>query len=254
MNASSLSASRRPSSDQAAGDAAADPDSTPSVPADNSWDEQRGSAYWSFDLREGDFQSLFSWSAIAQRWHDNHGNWFLLATAGILAVGSLAMVLTPERPPAATVPALADPGQPDVEETAPASRFDGSGETAAGGPMIMIQIVGGTTDGGQLQVAIYGPTGPWNDPEEAALKTSLPPDQEGVAVWEVPAAELPDPFAVAAYHDSNGDGTLNRNTLGIPIERYGFSNNARGVVGPPTFQEAAVPRPEVGEPVRVIVR
>jgi uncharacterized protein (DUF2141 family) len=46
-------------------------------------------------------------------------------------------------------------------------------------------------------------------------------------------------YAIASYHDENGNGKLDTNALGIPEEGYGFSNDARGTFGPPTFPEAA---------------
>jgi len=46
-------------------------------------------------------------------------------------------------------------------------------------------------------------------------------------------------YAVASYHDENGNGKLDTNSLGIPTEGYGFSNNAQGNFGPPAFAQAA---------------
>ncbi len=50
---------------------------------------------------------------------------------------------------------------------------------------------------------------------------------------------LPGQYAIAFFQDVNGDGTLNRSKLGIPSEPYGFSNNARGLFGPPSFKAAS---------------
>ncbi len=47
-------------------------------------------------------------------------------------------------------------------------------------------------------------------------------------------------YAVAVFHDANGDGTLNRNVLGIPTEKFGFSQNPRIFTGPPKFGDSAV--------------
>lgn len=47
-------------------------------------------------------------------------------------------------------------------------------------------------------------------------------------------------YAVAAFHDADGDGELNANFVGMPTEGYGFSNDARGFMGPPKFAAAAV--------------
>ena len=46
--------------------------------------------------------------------------------------------------------------------------------------------------------------------------------------------------AMAAFHDADGDGELNRNIVGMPTEGYGFSNGAVGFFGPPSFADAAV--------------
>ena len=45
-------------------------------------------------------------------------------------------------------------------------------------------------------------------------------------------------YAVAIYQDKNGNGKLDRNVFGMPLEPYGFSNNAHGVMGPPSFGDA----------------
>ncbi len=47
-------------------------------------------------------------------------------------------------------------------------------------------------------------------------------------------------YAIAAYHDANNDGTLNRNLLGIPTEEFGFSQNPKILTGPPKFGDCAV--------------
>jgi len=44
-------------------------------------------------------------------------------------------------------------------------------------------------------------------------------------------------YTLAVYHDANSDEKLNKNMLGIPTELYGFSNNARGTFGPPSFAD-----------------
>ena len=48
-------------------------------------------------------------------------------------------------------------------------------------------------------------------------------------------------YAIAAYHDVNNNEALDKNFFGIPKEGYGFSNNARGIFGSPSFEQAAFP-------------
>lgn len=47
-------------------------------------------------------------------------------------------------------------------------------------------------------------------------------------------------YAIALFHDVNGDGTCNLNFLGIPKEPYGFSNNVKPVVSAPSFSSAKI--------------
>lgn len=44
-------------------------------------------------------------------------------------------------------------------------------------------------------------------------------------------------YAVKAFHDVNGNKELDTNLFGVPTEPYGFSNNARGVFGPPSLNQ-----------------
>ncbi|MBD2504429.1 DUF2141 domain-containing protein [Anabaena azotica] len=46
-------------------------------------------------------------------------------------------------------------------------------------------------------------------------------------------------YAVAAIQDLNGDGTLNRNSLGMPVEPFGFSRNPTVSNSAPKFGDAA---------------
>ncbi len=46
-------------------------------------------------------------------------------------------------------------------------------------------------------------------------------------------------YALAALHDENNDGKINKNMFGMPKEGYGFSNNVRGKLGPPPFNKAS---------------
>lgn len=52
-----------------------------------------------------------------------------------------------------------------------------------------------------------------------------------ITFHQVPAGK----YAVRAFHDIDNDGEMNANWMGIPTEPYGFSNNARGKFGPPSF-------------------
>lgn len=56
----------------------------------------------------------------------------------------------------------------------------------------------------------------------------------------------PGVYAVAVLHDENDNEKMDFNFLGMPLEGYGFSNDAAALFGPPSFASAAfrlLPRP-----------
>jgi uncharacterized protein (DUF2141 family) len=61
----------------------------------------------------------------------------------------------------------------------------------------------------------------------------------------------PGTYAVSAYHDLDANGQLNNNLMGLPVEPYGFANNARGNFGPPSFQAASVAIPAQGAAIDI---
>jgi uncharacterized protein (DUF2141 family) len=68
-----------------------------------------------------------------------------------------------------------------------------------------------------------------------AVKAPAKDGENVITVKDVPAGT----WAVLSYQDENDNGELDRNIVGIPKENYGFSRDARGQFGPPSFEEAA---------------
>ena len=48
----------------------------------------------------------------------------------------------------------------------------------------------------------------------------------------------PGIYAVSVYQDIDANGKINKNFLGIPKEPVGVSNNAKGFMGPPKYEDA----------------
>ena len=46
-------------------------------------------------------------------------------------------------------------------------------------------------------------------------------------------------YAISLFVDSNNNKIIDKNLLGIPIEQYGFSNNATGFLGSPSYKDAS---------------
>lgn len=49
----------------------------------------------------------------------------------------------------------------------------------------------------------------------------------------------PGTYAIAVIHDENMNGKLDTNIFGIPTEGYGFSNDAKALLGVPSFSAAS---------------
>ena len=52
--------------------------------------------------------------------------------------------------------------------------------------------------------------------------------------------ELPDDtYAIGIFIDTNYNNKMDKNLFGVPKEQFGFSNNAKGNFGPPSFEDAS---------------
>lgn len=52
--------------------------------------------------------------------------------------------------------------------------------------------------------------------------------------------ELPmGTYAIGIFVDANYNNKMDRNFFGVPKEQYGFSNDAKGNFGPPSFKDAS---------------
>ena len=47
----------------------------------------------------------------------------------------------------------------------------------------------------------------------------------------------PGDYAIRYFHDENNNRSFDNNMFGMPIEGYGFSNNAAVNFGPPSYQK-----------------
>jgi uncharacterized protein (DUF2141 family) len=64
----------------------------------------------------------------------------------------------------------------------------------------------------------------------------------------------PGHYAVAVYHDQDGDRDFARDALGRPVEGFGFSNDAPARFGLPAFADVRFDLPPGGRTIRVKMR
>jgi uncharacterized protein (DUF2141 family) len=64
----------------------------------------------------------------------------------------------------------------------------------------------------------------------------------------------PGVYAVALYHDENGNQKFDRTGIGLPAEGYGFSNNPPTLVGLPSFRSVRLNVPRSGLTTRITMK
>jgi len=89
---------------------------------------------------------------------------------------------------------------------------------------------------GNMFMAVYNSADSFLD-ESQALRTEKVPIQTSdfsFTFSDLPAGD----YAIAVFQDVNGNDQLDKGMFGIPKEPYGFSNDARGSFGPPSYEQA----------------
>lgn len=67
--------------------------------------------------------------------------------------------------------------------------------------------------------------------------------------------DVPDgTYAFSVIHDENRNGELDSNMIGIPREGFGFSNDAMGTFGPPSFEKSAFVLKKESRKMKVMMR
>jgi uncharacterized protein (DUF2141 family) len=102
--------------------------------------------------------------------------------------------------------------------------------------VVILDITGIQQDSGALKIAVFAEGDGFPNHELAAHLQSFEAGQiDGPTRLD---SLLPGNYAIAVYHDVDGNGKLNRAAVGYPTEPYGFSNNARATFGPPPYSDA----------------
>ena len=121
---------------------------------------------------------------------------------------------------------------------------------AAGAADLTVRVQDVASAQGAILVAVYDSAGNYL---KRPAKTGRAPALAGtvdVLIKDLPAGE----YGLALFHDANGNGQMDRNLIGIPSEDHAFSNNARGNMGPPTFEQGKFSVPAGGATATVSLR
>ncbi len=108
-----------------------------------------------------------------------------------------------------------------------------AGSVWASDARVELTVSGADAAKGSIRARIFTANGYMDDP---TAETAASVDDSGAVrlVFEVPAGE----YAIASFWDENDNGELDTRIFGIPKERVGMSNNAKGRMGPAKWKDA----------------
>ena len=102
---------------------------------------------------------------------------------------------------------------------------------------LSLSVTDGPAADATLYVALYRDAASYGESKPLASQST---PMQGGQSRVVFVGLAPGRYALRVYADENGNGKLDTNLMGMPTERYGFSNDAKGNRAPPSFEAAAI--------------
>jgi uncharacterized protein (DUF2141 family) len=104
---------------------------------------------------------------------------------------------------------------------------------------LRVEVTGLQSAEGNIYIAVYDSKDTWLG-EETVLEKQVviveARSEDGLVSTELDLP--PGEYALSIYHDTNDNGDLDTNFIGIPKEPVALSNNARPKFGPPKYKDA----------------
>jgi uncharacterized protein (DUF2141 family) len=100
------------------------------------------------------------------------------------------------------------------------------------GPALQIAVVGLRSDRGRVSCDLFNDPAAWPRGDQFRhVWAAIHKDSATCVFKDVPAGR----YAVVVYHDENSSGHFEENAFGMPLEGYGFSNDAAPLFDAPSF-------------------
>lgn len=109
---------------------------------------------------------------------------------------------------------------------------------------VQIELTGLESAEGNLFIAVYDSKKTWLGDETVAQQKVVITESREEGIVKAELRLPPGEYALSIFHDSNDNGKLDANFIGIPKEPVALSNNARPKFGPPKYKDAVF---ELGE-------
>lgn len=116
-----------------------------------------------------------------------------------------------------------------------------------GAAELTVTVTGLESNDGKVHIALY------SDPEtfpksNGMLSKARARPADNRATWSFKDLKAGS-YAIAVFHDANGNGSFDQGPFKIPLEDYGFSMGARAFLSAPGFDEAAFLLPKEGRSI-----
>lgn len=115
---------------------------------------------------------------------------------------------------------------------------------------LKLTVKGVHSNAGQLMIGLYDNQVDWRDALDNSARVGLLNDKgrlvgvtmrartgsQSIGFLGLPSGD----YAIIVFHDENDNGLLDKGAFGVPIEGYGFSNDAQGFFSAPSWRAAGV--------------
>ena len=101
---------------------------------------------------------------------------------------------------------------------------------------LKVEITGMDTDKGKVFLDLYNSEDTFlKKSEDTKDANAIVKDKRAIAIFK---GLKKGEYAISLFHDENDNNKMDTKIFGIPKEPYGFSNDAKGFMGPPKFKDA----------------
>jgi len=102
---------------------------------------------------------------------------------------------------------------------------------------ITIKVIGVEEVKGAMSIALYDKEEDFRSRDRFVAAEDVPIESN---TFTYTFKEIPyGTYAIAVFHDLDEDRELRKNWVGMPKEPFGFSNDAKGKMGPPSYDDAS---------------
>jgi uncharacterized protein (DUF2141 family) len=99
---------------------------------------------------------------------------------------------------------------------------------------LTVTVSGLKNNTGKLTAELYNSKGKFLKTAFKTVSSAIKSNSASVIFTDITKGE----YTIMVYHDENNNGKLDKNFIGMPKEPVACSNNAKGFMGPPKYEDA----------------